>query len=128
MTETSIADILSGRVAIGERVTVKGWVRTRREARGDLSFIHLYDGTTLAPLQIVADSTLDNYAEEIAHLTSGCAIIARGALTESRGKGQTVEVQAEAVEVVGWVEDPEHYPIQPKAHSFEYLREIAHLR
>lgn len=128
MTETSIAAIFSGKVAVGEKVTVKGWVRTRRDARGDLSFIHMYDGTTLAPLQVVADSALENYAEEISHLTSGCAIIARGTLTESRGKGQAVEVQAESVEVVGWVEDPEHYPIQPKAHSFEYLREIAHLR
>ena len=128
MTETSIADILAGRVTLGERVTVEGWVRTRREARGDLSFIHVYDGTTLAPLQVVASSTLANYAAEIAHLTTGCAVIARGTLTESMGKGQAVEVQADEIEVVGWVDDPERYPIQPKAHSFEYLREVAHLR
>ncbi|HEX6926942.1 MAG TPA: asparagine--tRNA ligase [Longimicrobiaceae bacterium] len=128
MTQTSIADILSGRVPVGTRVTVEGWVRTRREARGDLSFIHVYDGTSLPPLQVVASASLPNYAEEIARLTTGCAIVVGGQLAESLGKGQAVEVQAESIEVVGWVDDPERYPIQPKAHSFEYLREVAHLR
>ena len=128
MTDTNVAAILGGRVALGETVTVEGWVRTRREARGDLSFIHMYDGSTLAPLQVVADAALENYASEVSRLTSGCAIVARGRIAESKGKGQAVEVIAEAVEVVGWVDDPERYPIQPKAHSFEYLREVAHLR
>ena len=92
MTETSIADVLTGRVAVGARVTVEGWVRTRREARGDLSFIHVYDGTTLAPLQVVASAQLPNYAGEVARLTSGCAIVARGVVADSMGKGQAVEV------------------------------------
>ncbi|HEX6069748.1 MAG TPA: asparagine--tRNA ligase [Longimicrobiaceae bacterium] len=128
MTDTTIADILSGTIPVGTMVTVEGWVRTRRDSKAGLSFIHLYDGTTLAPLQVVAGAQLPNYADEVTRLTSGCAVIARGRLAESMGKGQSVEVQAEEIEVVGWVDDPERYPIQPKAHSFEYLREVAHLR
>src|SRR5690606_8480796 len=90
--------------------------------------LHVSDGSTLAPLQIVAPQSLPNYESEVQRLTSGCSIIATGSLVESQGKGQSLEVQAERVEVVGWVEDPESYPIQPKAHTFEFLREVAHLR
>jgi asparaginyl-tRNA synthetase len=128
MSPTSIADIFAGRFPTGAEVTVEGWVRTKRDSKAGLSFIHLYDGTTLAPLQVVAGSQLPNYGEEVMRLTSGCSVIARGKLAESMGKGQALEVQAAEVEVVGWVEDPERYPIQPKPHSFEYLREVAHLR
>jgi asparaginyl-tRNA synthetase len=128
MTDHSIADILAGRSSVGAEVTVHGWVRTRRDSKAGLSFIHLNDGSTLAPLQVVASGDLPNYADEVQRLTSGCSIIVRGTLAESMGKGQSVEVQASSIEVPGWVEDPETYPIQPKAHSFEYLREVAHLR
>jgi asparaginyl-tRNA synthetase len=128
MSKTSIADIFAGRFPIGAEVTVEGWVRTKRDSKAGLSFIHLYDGTTLRPLQVVAGSQLPNYGEEVLRLTSGCSVIARGKLAESMGKGQALEVQAAEVDVVGWVEDPERYPIQPKPHSFEYLREVAHLR
>ncbi len=128
MSESSIKEILSGRPPVGLEVTVKGWVRTRRDSKAGLSFLHLSDGTTLAPLQVVAGQALPNYESEVKRLTSGCSVVARGVLVESQGKGQSVEVRASDVEVVGWVEDPETYPIQPKAHSFEYLREVAHLR
>ncbi len=64
----------------------------------------------------------------MARLTTGCSVVVTGVLAESKGKGQSVEIQAEAVEVVGWVDDPETYPLAPKQHSFEYLREVAHLR
>ena len=77
---------------------------------------------------MVAPNTLPNYADEVAHLTAGCAVIASGTLVASQGKGQGFEIQADSIEVVGWVEDPETYPIQPKAHSLEFLREVAHLR
>jgi asparaginyl-tRNA synthetase len=128
MPDTIISRILAGELAVGSEVTVKGWVRTRRDSKAGLSFIHVNDGSTLAPLQIVASRELANYEAEVQRLTSGCSIVATGTLAESLGKGQSVEIQASAVEVVGWVDDPERYPIQPKAHSFEYLREVAHLR
>jgi asparaginyl-tRNA synthetase len=123
-----VSSVLKGKIPTGTRVTLRGWVRTRRDSKAGLSFIHLHDGSCFDPVQVVAQSTLPNYESEIKHLTSGCAITATGVLSASQGQGQAVEVQAEAVEVVGWVDDPEAYPIQQKKTSFEYLREVAHLR
>ncbi len=115
---------------VGTELTVKGWVRTRRESKagGGLSFIALSDGTCFASIQIVAPATLDNYADEIAKITTGCSVVAAGTLVESQGKGQKVEISASKIEVVGWVTNPDAYPISSKRHSFEYLREVAHLR
>jgi asparaginyl-tRNA synthetase len=127
-TSNRIADIFAGHVALGATVRIQGWVRTRRDSKAGLSFLHLSDGSTMAPIQVVASRELGNYDAEVLRLTSGCSVIAAGTLVESQGKGQKFEVQAESVEVVGWVDDPESYPIQPKAHSFEFLREVAHLR
>jgi asparaginyl-tRNA synthetase len=123
-----IAAILKGQVPVGSRVTVRGWVRTRRDSKAGLSFVHLHDGSCFDPIQVVASAQLPNYESEILKLTSGCAVAASGTLTRSQGQGQAVEVQADAIEVVGWVDDPEAYPIQPKKTSFEYLRDVAHLR
>jgi asparaginyl-tRNA synthetase len=124
----SVKDVLAGRAPAGEPVLVQGWVRTRRDSKAGISFIHLSDGSCLAPLQIVAPGTLANYAAEVQHLTAGCAIEAEGAIVPSPAKGQPFEMQAAAVRVVGWVEDPDSYPIQPKPHTLEFLREVAHLR
>jgi asparaginyl-tRNA synthetase len=123
-----IADVFAGRVEVGSTVRIEGWIRTRRDSKAGLSFLHLSDGSSFHPLQVVASRELPNYEEEVRHLTSGCSVVATGRLVESQGKGQRVEVQAERVEVVGWVDDPESYPIQPKAHTFEFLRQVAHLR
>src|SRR5690606_31660 len=81
-----------------------------------------------APIQVVAPNTLANYDDEVKHLTAGCSVIVTGELVASQGKGQGFEIKADAVEVVGWVDDPETYPIQPRAHSLEFLREVAPLR
>jgi asparaginyl-tRNA synthetase len=123
-----VTEILRGEVPVGAEVEVRGWVRTRRDSKAGLSFIHLSDGSCFSPLQVVAPGTLPNYASDVQRLTAGCAVRARGTVVASQGKGQSVEVQAGAVEVVGWVDDPETYPIQPKKHTLEYLREVAHLR
>src|SRR5688572_73475 len=123
-----IAVLLKGKRPTGSRATVRGWVRTRRDSKAGLSFLHLHDGSCFDPIQVVAPKDLPNYETEVRKLTSGCAVIATGTLTESQGQGQTVELQADGVEVIGWVDDPEAYPIQPKKTSFEYLREVAHLR
>jgi asparaginyl-tRNA synthetase len=113
---------------VGEKVTVKGWVRTRRDskAEGGLSFINVHDGTCFDAVQVVAQGSLPNYASEIAKLTTHCAVEADGEIVSNPKGGN--EIKASAVRVIGWVEDPDHYPIQPKPHSFEYLREQAHLR
>ena len=124
----SIARLLRGQVPVGSAVSVRGWVRTRRDSKAGLSFVHLHDGSSFDPIQVVAPGDLPNYASEIARLSAGCAISVDGTLVESQGKGQAVEITAKAVRVVGWVDDPETYPIQQKRHTMEYLREVAHLR
>jgi len=124
----TIAELLSGKVAAKTKITARGWVRTRRDSKAGFSFIALYDGSCFSPVQIVAPNTLGNYEKEILDLTAGCAIIVHGELVESPAKGQAYEIQAEKIEVIGLVDDPETYPITPKHHTLEYLREHAHLR
>ncbi len=128
MSVVSVKQALSGGIPASSEVTVRGWVRTRRDSKAGLSFVNVSDGSCFDPIQVVAPNTLANYADEIVKLTAGCAVIATGTLVPSQGKGQAFEIQGTKVEVVGWVEDPETYPIQPKAHTMEYLREVAHLR
>jgi asparaginyl-tRNA synthetase len=123
-----IADVLAGIHAAGSEVTVQGWVRTRRDSKAGLSFIAVHDGSSFDAFQVVAQNALENYGEEILHLTAGCAVTATGTLAESQGKGQSIEMQADSVEVVGWVDDPDTYPVAAKRHTFEYLREVPHLR
>ena len=128
MTVASVEHALAGKIPAGGEVTVRGWVRTRRDSKAGLSFVNVSDGSCFAPIQVVVPNTLANYESEVKHLTAGCAVIATGILVASQGQGQSFEIQASTLEVVGWVEDPETYPIQPKAHSLEFLREVAHLR
>ncbi len=128
MSVVSIRNALGGSVASDSKVTVRGWVRTRRESKHGFCFLHLHDGSCFDPIQIVADDTLENYRNEVAHLTTGCALIATGTLVASQGKGQAFEIRAERIEVIGWVDDPDTYPMAAKHHSFEHLREHAHLR
>lgn len=128
MSFPSIKTVLSGAIAAGSKVTIRGWVRTRRDSKAGFSFISVSDGSCHNPIQVVAAAALENYSEEILRLTTGCSIECTGILVESQGRGQAFEVQAERVEVPGWVEDPDTYPIQPKQHSFEFLRDVGHLR
>jgi asparaginyl-tRNA synthetase len=128
MTICSCLDILSGRAPADTPVTLKGWVRTRRDSKAGISFVHVSDGSCFHPVQVVAPNTLANYADEVMRLTAGCALEATGSIVPSPAKGQPFEMQASAIKVLGWVEDPDSYPIQPKPHTLEYLREVAHLR
>ncbi len=123
-----IADILAGKVAVGAKVTIEGWIRTRRDSKAGLSFLAVHDGSCHDALQVVAPAELANYQTDVLKITTGCAVRCTGELVASQGKGQSVEVRGETVEVVGWIEDPDHYPMQPKRHTMEYLREVAHLR
>jgi asparaginyl-tRNA synthetase len=124
----SVKQALAGAVTAGSTVTVRGWVRTRRDSKAGLSFVNVSDGSCFDPIQVVAPASLPNYESEVARLTAGCSVIAEGELVASQGKGQAFEIQAKKIEVVGWVDDPETYPIQPKQHSLEFLRDVAHLR
>jgi asparaginyl-tRNA synthetase len=128
MTVVSVEHALAGKIPAGGQVTVRGWVRTRRDSKAGLSFVNVSDGSCFAAIQVVAPADLANYESEVKKLTAGCSVIATGTLVASQGQGQSFEIQANALEVVGWVEDPETYPIQPKPHSLEFLREVAHLR
>ena len=129
MPSFSCADVLAGRAPADRPITLKGWIRTRRDSKGaGISFLHLSDGSGFHPVQVVAPGTLSNYASEVLHLTTGCAIEATGMIVPSPAKGQPFEMQASAVKVVGRVEDPDSYAIQPKPHTMEFLREVAHLR
>ena len=112
----------------GQTVTIQGWARSRRDSKAGLSFIALYDGTCFDALQVIADKSLENYTEEVLTISAGFAIEVTGTLVASEGKGQSVEVQATSITIVGGVDDPEQYPIAKKRHTFEYLRSVAHLR
>jgi asparaginyl-tRNA synthetase len=124
----AVRDILGGRAVQDGPVTVRGWVRTRRDSKAGFSFVSLSDGSSFHPVQIVVSNSIENYGSEVLRLTAGCAVEATGSIVPSPAKGQPFEMQASAIKVVGWVEDPDTYPIQPKPHTLEFLREVAHLR
>jgi asparaginyl-tRNA synthetase len=128
MTSFTCAQILAGRAPKDTPITLQGWVRTRRDSKAGISFVHISDGSCFNPVQAVVPNTLSNYADEVMHLTAGCAVEITGNVVPSPAKGQPFEVQASAVHVIGWVEDADSYPIQPKAHTLEFLRDVAHLR
>jgi len=113
---------------LDSEITIGGWVRSKRTSKGGFSFVHVYDGSCFAPIQVVADSQLPNYATDIERLGTGCSVSVQGKLVASSGSGQEREIQATTITVLGWVDDPETYPIAKKRHTFEYLRSVAHLR
>ncbi|WP_432453190.1 MULTISPECIES: asparagine--tRNA ligase [unclassified Agarivorans] len=128
MTHSSVTDVLSGKFSVGQQVTIKGWIRTRRDSKAGLSFLAIHDGSCFEAIQAVAPNTLSNYENDVLKLTAGCSVMVSGEVVESPGQGQSFEIQAEQVEVLGWVENPDSYPMSAKRHSIEYLREHAHLR
>ena len=111
---------------VGERASVDGWVRTRRDSKGGFSFLEVNDGSCLKNLQVVAKNDLPNYESEILKLQTGACVHVEGDLVASPGKGQSVELHATSVRVRG--DSDAAYPLQKKNHSFDYLRTIAHLR
>ena len=124
MAKERIKDLLDSGAADTE-VTVEGWLRTVRHSK-NVSFLDISDGSCMAGIQAVAAPELDNYETEIGKLTTGCCVRVAGRLVESPGKGQSYEIQAGRVEVVGYAD--EDYPLQKKRHSFEFLRTLGHLR
>jgi asparaginyl-tRNA synthetase len=127
-TANTIKTLTNDTALVGSQVTIKGWLRSKRDSKAGISFLAVHDGTCFDSLQAVVPNTLDNYESEVLGLTTGCSVEVTGELVESQGKGQNVEIQATGVTVVGLVDDPEGYPIAKKRHTFEYLRTQAHLR
>jgi asparaginyl-tRNA synthetase len=123
VTPISVKDALLSTAPV-PAVLVKGWVRTRRDSK-DLSFIEVNDGSSLRNLQIIARNTLPNYSA-VQRIITGASIAVQGALVASQGKGQSWEIVADSVEIIGASDDT--YPLQKKGHTPEFLREIAHLR
>ena len=128
MSIASVASVFKGEHAVGSTVTVRGWVRTRRDSKAGISFLAVYDGSCFNPIQGVVPNSLNNYDNEVLKLTAGCSVVMTGAVVESPGAGQAFELQVTAIEVAGWVDDPDTYPMAAKRHSVEHLRELAHLR
>src|SRR5215469_10108589 len=113
----NVRSILAGEAPKDAAIAVRGWVRTRRDSKAGISFVHLSDGSSFHPVQVVAPTSLSNYTDEVLKLTTGCAVEATGMIVPSPAKGQPFEMQASAIKVIGWVDDPDTYPISPKAHS-----------
>ena len=128
MSLSSTKEILSGKIAIGDKVTLAGWIRTRRDSKAGFSFLAINDGSGFDNVQVIAPNSLNNYENEVLKLTTGCSVVVDGTLKASEGQGQAYEVLADKVFVTGFVEDPDTYPMSAKRHSVEYLREYAHLR
>jgi asparaginyl-tRNA synthetase len=128
MSVISITDVLAGNFPVNESITIHGWIRTRRDSKAGISFLALHDGSCFDAIQAIVPNELDNYESDVLKLTTGCSVKVTGILVESPGKGQAFEVQATEVEVLGFVEDPDTYPMAAKRHSIEFLREQAHLR
>ena len=129
MSEPSaIKTLLADEAKVGNEVTVQGWIRSKRDSKAGISFLAINDGSHFDSLQCVVANTLSNYESEVLKLSTGCSVIVSGKLVSSQGQGQSVEIQASTVTVIGDVDDPESYPIAKKRHTFEYLRTQAHLR
>ena len=128
MTVTAINTLLTGDTAPGTEVTIQGWVRSRRDSKAGISFVAVNDGSCFNSIQAVVPEQLENYHSEVLKAGSGCSVRISGELVVSQGKGQAYEIQASAVQIIGWVDDPETYPVAKKRHTFEYLRGVAHLR
>jgi len=128
MSSLSVKKLLGTDAPLDSAVTIRGWLRSRRDSKAGISFLNIYDGSCFDGIQAVVAQEIANYQDDVLKLTAGCAVEVTGKLVESQGGGQSHEVQAETVTVVGWVDEPETYPVAKKRHTFEYLRSVSHLR
>ena len=117
----SVKKLLNDPSLIGQPITVRGWVRTRRDSKAGISFVAISDGSCFDVIQAVVPNTLKNYESDVLKLTKDCSVEVIGELIQSEGKGQSVEIKAESLHVYGFVEDPETYPMSPKRHSVAHI-------
>ncbi|QJC31721.1 asparagine--tRNA ligase [Enterobacteriaceae endosymbiont of Donacia tomentosa] len=125
---SSISQLIKKKIKINTIVTIGGWVRNRRHSKLGISFINLYDGSCLNDIQVIASQKLVNYKNEILLINSGCCLKVKGKLQFSPKKLQVYELHALTIKIIGWVKNPESYPISPKKHTLKYLRKVLHLR
>lgn len=128
MITTMIKQLVENKIPLDTIVTIKGWVRSRRDSKAGLSFLTINDGSSFNSVQVIAENSLQNYNTDVLKLTKDCAVVISGNVVASLGAGQSVEIIAKKIEVLGFVENPDTYPISPKRHTVEYLRDMAHLR
>lgn len=128
MLSFTVKQLLNKEASIDSIIQIKGWVRSKRDSKAGISFIALSDGSAFGTIQIVAENKLTNYENEILRLTKDCSLVVEGKVVPSLGEGQDVEILASKIEVLGFVENPDTYPVSPKRHTVEFLREVAHLR
>src|SRR5690625_4881202 len=128
MQIASVRQVLDGDIACGSEVTIRGWVRTRRDSKAGFSFIHVNDGSGLNNLQLVAGRELPNYDNEIRRLTAGCAIVCRGKVVESRGRGQSVENKRKKMKWPAWLENRKTNPAKPKDNTLNFYPKWPHCR
>ncbi|QIE02066.1 asparagine--tRNA ligase [Buchnera aphidicola] len=128
MNVVSILNIYKDDIIVNSHVTIRGWVKSCRNSKLGLSFISIYDGSYIESIQVIAKNTLSNYDTDILRLTTGCSVIVSGKLILSIGNQQKYEIQLNNIQVIGWIENPDTYPVSAKKHSMEHLRKVAHLR
>lgn len=128
MKKVSVLEIISKKVSFNEKILIQGWIRTRRDSKSGISFLNLYDGSCFQTIQVIAKNSLSNYNTEIIFLTTGCSVSITGILSISPNISKSFEIIVHTLQVIGWVKNSGNYPISPKKHSLEYLREVAHLR
>lgn len=128
MLITSICNIFTKKNNIADIITIRGWIRSRRDSKSGISFLNVYDGSIIKTIQVIAKKNLSNYYNEIIKLTIGCSIIIKGYLKFSPGKLQKYEILAENIQVIGWINNPASYPMSAKNHTLEYIRNFCHLR
>jgi asparaginyl-tRNA synthetase len=128
MITTVVKKLIENQVELDTIVTIKGWVRSRRDSKAGISFITINDGSCFNSIQVIVENNLSNYNTDILKLTKDCSIVVTGKVVASLGINQSVEIISNMVEVIGYVDNPDTYPISPKRHTVEYLREVAHLR
>ncbi|CAL4042900.1 Asparagine--tRNA ligase [Buchnera aphidicola (Phyllaphis fagi)] len=124
----SINDIYQNKVLINNTIAIFGWIRNRRDSKSGFSFIDIYDGSCVHTIQVIVNKSILNYKSEVLKLTIGCSVCVTGILILSIGKKQKYEIQVLKIQILGWVDHPSHYPVSAKKHTYEYLRDIPHLR
>lgn len=128
MTIVSISDVFLDKIKLNSSICIQGWIKNKRTSKMGLSFIDLYDGSCVYCIQVLAQNKLQNYANEILKLTSGCSIIVFGKLIKSIGNNQKYDVKANDIKVLGLIDNPGSYPISSKKHTMKHLRNFSHLR
>ncbi|MDQ1237670.1 MAG: 30S ribosomal protein S6 [Wigglesworthia glossinidia] len=126
MELVTISDIFNKKTSTSKVVEIKAWVKNKRDSKIGISFIDIYDGSCFKHIQVIANNKLKNYTKDILKLNSGCSIYVRGTIQQSTNS--QFEIYAQSLQIIGNVFNPETYPISPKPHTLEYLRNFTHLR